>query len=140
MGGVFRIGDQRLGIETDVPVLDDEGQPTYADFGEPIVTRVKVWVDRSHFELQMPSEQQNLTVTTSEIAWAFMEIADGVVAAVDDDDNPAPIQFFGLDGLPTISSSVWLWHDGLRYAMRGDARLHRGPIEHIECICEREQG
>lgn len=136
---VYRIGDQRVGVET-MPITG------YTEFGAPIYgDPVKVWVDNAYFEIQMPSEQQNLTVTTSEIGWAFLPIADGVVPAVDDDDEPAPIQFFnqtpGDDfGKPTISSSGWLWHDGLRYAMRGDAVLHRGPVEHIECLCEREQG
>lgn len=128
---VFQIGDQRVGVEL-------ETITGYTEYNEPITESVTVWVDRSHFELQMPSEQQNLTVTTSELAWAFLPIADGMVPAVDDDGDPAPIQFFDDDGKPTISANVWLWHDGLRYAMRGDARLHRGPIEHVECICERE--
>ncbi len=139
---VYPIGDQRVGIETDVPVLDDDDQPTYTDFGEPIVTRMTVWVDNACFEIQTPTEQQNLTVTTSEIAWAILPVADGVVSAVDDDDEPAPITFF-VDGKVTISANVWLWHNGLRYAMRGDAVLEqdiRGRQDHVFCVCEREQG
>ena len=69
---MFPIGNQRVGIKRDLPVLDDDDQPTYTEFGEPIVTTQTVWVDAACFEIQSPSEQQNLTVTTSEVAWAFL--------------------------------------------------------------------
>ena len=146
--GRFQIGDQRVGIELGT-------EPTYGDFGEPIADPTIVWVDRACFEIQTPSEQQNLTVTTSEIAWAMLPIADGAVPAVTggpvaaDDDQPAPVQFFISnpgqpdDGKPTISSGLWLHHNGLRSAMRGDAVLEqdiRGRQDHIFCVCEREQG
>ena len=64
---MFPIGNQRVGVKRDLPVLDDDGQPTYTEFGEPIVTAQTVWVDGACFEIQSPSEQQNLTVTTSEV-------------------------------------------------------------------------
>lgn len=134
--GVFQIGNQRVGIER-------ETVTGYGDYGEPITEQVIVWVDKACFEIQTPSEQQNLTVTTSEIAWAMLPVADGVVPAVDDSDAPAPVQFFDTDGKPTISSSLWLHHNGLRYAMRGDAVLEqdiRGREDHVFCLCEREQG
>lgn len=141
---VYRIGSQRVGIGLSVPVLDDNGNPTYSDFGEPIVTEVVLWVDNSCFEIQTPTEQQNMTVTTSEIAWAMLPIADGVVPAVDDDDESTPIEFFNeITGLPTINSGAWLVHNGLRYAMRGDSVLEqdlRGRQDHVFCVCEREQG
>lgn len=140
--GVYQIGDQRVGVER-------ETVTGYTDFGEPITTSVTVWVDDACFELQTPTEQQNLTVTTSEIAWAMLPVADGAVPAVDDDDDPAPIEFFISnpggpdDGKPTINANGWLWHNGLRYAMRGDAVLEqdiRGREDHVFCVCEREQG
>lgn len=133
---IFPLGGQRVGIERQTVT-------GYTEYNEPITTPVTVWADRCCFEIQTPSEQQNLTVTTSEIAWAVLPIADGTVPAVDDDGSPAPIQFFDDDGKPTISSSAWLWHNGLRYAMRGDAVLEqdiRGRQGHVFCVCEREQG
>lgn len=135
--GAFPIGDQRVGIELETAVTG------YSDRGQPITTPVIVWVDNALFEIQTPSEQQNLTVTTSEIGWAFLPVADGVVPAVDDDDAPARVQFFDGDGKPTINSSLWLHHNGLRYAMRGDAVLEqdiRGRQDHVYCLCERQQG
>jgi hypothetical protein len=124
---VFRIGNQRVGIETSVPVLDGDGNPVYSEYGEPEFTTATVWVDHACFELQTPSELENLTVTTSEIAWAMLPVAAG------EDD----------DGKPTISSSAHLICNGLRYAMRGDAVLEqdiRGRDNHVFCVCEREQG
>lgn len=132
--GVFPIGDQRVGIER-------ETVTGYSDYGEPITESVTVWVDNACFEIQTPTEQQNMTVTTSEIAWAMLPVADGIVPAVDENDAPAPIQFID-DGKVTISSSAWLWHNGLRYAMRGDSVLERdirGRDDHVFCVCEREQ-
>ena len=140
---IFPIGSQRVGIETDVPVLDEDGQPTYTEYNEPIVTHITAWVDGACFEIQTPSEQQNMTLTTSEIAWAMLPVADGVVPAVDDDDQPVPIQFFGEGGRHTISADVAIWHNGLRYEMRGDAVLEqdiRGRQDHVFCVCEREGG
>lgn len=140
--GVFPLGDQRVGIERQTVT-------GYTEYNEPITTSVTVWVDRCCFEIQTPSEQQNLTVTTSEIAWAVLPIADSVVPAVDDADAPAPLAFFISnpgqpdDGQPTINANAWLWHNGLRYAMRGDAVLQqdiRGRQDHVFCVCEREQG
>lgn len=140
--GVFQIGDQRVGIER-------ETITGYTEYSEPIVDSVTVWVDRALFEIQTPSEQQNLTVTTSEIAWALLPVADSIVPAVDDDDVPAPLPFFisnpgeDDDGQPTINSSAWLWHNGLRYAMRGDSVLEqdiRGREDHVFCVCERQGG
>lgn len=140
--GVYLIGDQRVGVER-------ETVTGYTAFGEPVTTSTTVWVDNACFEIQTPTEQQNVTVTTSEIAWAMMPVADGAVPAVavtEVDGEPvevaAPIQFF-TDGNPTINANAWLWHNGLRYAMRGDAVLEqdiRGRQDHIFCVCEREQG
>ena len=47
------------------------------------------------------------------------------------------------DGKVAINANGWLHHNGLRYAMRGDAVLEqdlRGRDDHVFCICEREQG
>lgn len=135
--GVYPIGNQRVGIELREIVGESEyGEPEY---GEPVMH----WVDNACFEIQTPTEQQNQTVTTSEIAWAMLPVSAGVVPAVDDAGVDAPVQFFDGDGKPTISSSVWLVHNGLRYAMRGDAVLEqdiRGRQDHVFCLCEREQG
>jgi hypothetical protein len=142
--GVYRIGDQRVGVVLDVPELDGDGNPVVDEYGAPQVTTTTVWVDKACFELQTPSEVQNQTVTTSEIGWAMLPIADRIVPAVDDDDQPAPFPFFNTtSGKPTISSSGHLIHNGLRYVMRGDAVLEqdiRGRDDHVFCLCEREQG
>lgn len=141
--GIFAIGEQRVGVERDIAVLDGDGNPTYGELGEPVVTTTTVWVDRSCFEIQTPSEQQNLTITTSEIGWAFLPISDGVIPAVDDDDQPAPIEFFDTDGRVAITSTARLWHNGLRYEMRGDAVLEQdihARDDHVFCICERTGG
>lgn len=144
--GVYPIGDQRVGIElTPIIGYTDYGEPIYAD--QPVMR----WVDNACFEIQTPSEQQNLTVTTSEIAWAMLPIADSTIPAVDDNDDAAPIPFFteGQDdeGNPVtkvaINANAWLHHNGLRYAMRGDAVLEqdiRGREDHVFCVCERQQG
>ncbi|MGQ9348946.1 hypothetical protein [Mycolicibacterium gilvum] len=133
--GVYRIGDQRVGVELPPQVIG------YSEYEEPIYgDPVMRWVDNACFEIQTPSEQQNMTVTTSEIAWAMLPIVGGIVPAVDEDGEPASIEFF-TGGKPTISSSLWLVHNGLRYAMRGDAVLEqdlRGREDHVFCICERQ--
>jgi hypothetical protein len=135
--GIFWIGEQRVGIKTTHAVLDGDGQPTYTEYGEPIVTNSTVWVDHCLFEIQTPSEQQNLTVTTSEIAWALMPVAGGIVPAVDDNGEPASI------AVTDITSSVILTHDDRDYAMRGNAVLEkdiRGRQDHVFCVCEHEEG
>ena len=140
--GVYPIGNQRVGIEREVVT-------GHNDWGEPITDNVTAWVDNACFEIQTPTETQNLTTTTSEIAWAMLPIIDGSVPAVDDDGEPAPIAFFidnpgeDDDGKVAINANGWLHHNGLRYAMRGDAVLEqdlRGRDDHVFCICEREQG
>lgn len=134
--GVFPIGDQRVGLKF-------ETVTGYTDLNEPITTAVIRWVAGACFEIQTPSEQQNLTVTTSEIGWAHLPVADGTVPAVDDDGAPAPVQFFDENGKHTISSSIRLVHNGLIYVMRGDAVLEqdiRGRQDHVFCVCEREEG
>lgn len=148
---VFPIGDQRVGVERQTVT-------GYGDYNIPITEAVIVWVDNACFEIQTPSEQQNMTVTTSEIAWAMLPVADGTVPAVDDNGDDASFPFFvdadspaapffidnpDENGKPTISSGAWLWHNGLRYAMRGDAVLEqdiRGRQDHVFAVCEREQG
>ncbi|HOW92892.1 MAG TPA: hypothetical protein PLF91_00175 [Mycolicibacterium fallax] len=142
---MYRIGGQRLGIERDIPVLDDEEHPVFSEFGQPLTAPVLVWVDGCLFEVpQAPDEQQGTTVTTSEVGWAVIPIGvDAVVAAVDADGDPAPIAFFDGSGNPAISSSARIRHNGLVYAMRGDAVLERdmrGRPDHVFCRCERERG
>lgn len=138
--GIYRIGAQRVGIERDLPVLDDNGDPVLTEFGQPLTMAVVSWVENCLFEVpQAPEEQQADTVTTSETGWALIPVtADGMIPA-----SPAPIRFLGADGTPAVSSSDRLIHDGLRYAMRGDAVLERdlrGRPDHVFCRCERERG
>lgn len=134
--GIYPIGNQRVGVRFDTVT-------GYTDLNEPIVEEVTRWVTNACFEIQTPSEQENMTVTTSEIGWAMLPVAGGIVPAVDDAGDPASVQFFDGDGKPTISSSVRLVHNGLVYVMRGDAVLEqdiRGRQDHVFCLCEREQG
>lgn len=138
-------GRQRVGVQREIPVLDGDGNPVLSEFGEPSTTTLTVWVDGALFEVPSPpDEQQDMTVTTSETAWAMLPVSgDGVVPAVDDSGNPDPLPFPAPDGSPSISSSAWLVHDGLRYAMRGDAVLERdlrGRPVYVFCRCERERG
>ncbi|SBS73777.1 conserved hypothetical protein [uncultured Mycobacterium sp.] len=135
--GIFRIGDQRVGIVTTVPVLDGGGNPTYGDYGEPLTTEVSVFVDNALFEIQTPSELQNLTITTSEIGWAFLPVAGGIIPAVDEDGDPASIAVIA------ITSGATLTHDARRYVMRGNPVLEkdiRGREDHVFCVCEYEEG
>ena len=138
----FPLGDQRVGIEREVVT-------GYSPFGEPIKEPVTVWVDNACFEIFDPTEQEGLTVTANEVGRAFLPVADSAVPAVDDDGEDAPIPFFisnpgeDDDGKPTINANAWLHHNGMRYAMRGDAVLEqdiRGRQDHVFCIVERQQG
>jgi hypothetical protein len=138
-------GRQRVGIQREVPVSDDDGTPVLSEFGEPQTTTVTVWVEGCLFEVPTaPDEQQGVTVTTSETGWALLPASgDGVIPAADSYGNPIPLPFLDSAGAPSISSSAWLIHDGLRYAMRGDAVLERdlrGRPNHVFCRCERERG
>lgn len=138
-------GRQRVGIRRDVPVLDGDGHPILSEFGEPQTTTATSWVDGCLFEVPRPPEEiQDMTVTTSEVAWALIPVTtDAVILAVDDAGNPDPIPFLDDVGSPSVSSSAWLINDGLRYAMRGDAVLERdmrGRPDHVFCRCERERG
>lgn len=149
--GLFPIGDQRVGIVTAVPVLDDDDNPVVTEFMEPVTTEVVAWIDNSLFEIQTPTEQQGLTVTTSEVAWAFLPIANGVLPAVDDDGEPVPITIrdedgnliVDDDGNVVLNSGKSLRHNGLTYVARGDAVLEqdiRGREHHVFWACERERG
>lgn len=141
---IFPLGDQRVGIERDLPVLDDDDKPTYTPANEPIVAPSVIWVDNALFETEITSEQQGLTVTTSTIARAFLPVsADRVIPAVDDDGADASLAFFGDDGKPNINSSARLVSNGLRYVMRDDAVLEetiRGRADYVLCVGERQQG
>lgn len=143
--GVYPLGAQRVGVELDVPVLDGGGNPVLSEFGQPQTTTTTVWVDGCLFEApQAPDEQQGDTVTTSEVAWALLPVgSDGTIPAVTAAGSPAPIPFLDAAGAPSISSSARLRHDGLLYAMRGDAVLERdlrGRPDHVFCRCERQRG
>ena len=138
-------GRQRVGVQREVAVLDGDGNPVLSEFGEPQTTAVTLWVDGCLFEVpHPPEEQQDMTVTTSEIGWALLPVTgDGVIPAADDTGMPVALPFLDITGAVAIPSSAWLIHDGLRYAMRGDAVLERdlrGRPDHVFCRCERERG
>ena len=136
-------GRQRVAIQRDVAVLDGSGKPVLSEFGEPQTTTVTSWVDGCLFEVpRWPEEQQGMAVTTSEIAWALIPVnSDGIIPAVND-AGPNPMPFLDSTGSPSVNSSAWLIHDGLRYAMRGDSVLERdlrGRPDHVFCSCERQR-
>lgn len=140
--GVFRIGTQRIGIVSDVPVLDGFGQPMHDEFLAPIFEPDPLveWVDGCALEVQTMTEQQGAATTTSEMAVVVMPVAGLLVPLVDEDGEPA-----GSKAVAAISSSVRLREHatGLEYVMRGDAVLQtniRGRSDHVECLCERERG
>ncbi|RFZ11186.1 hypothetical protein DSM43518_02026 [Mycobacterium marinum] len=139
--GIFALGNERVGIVTDV---QDQvgGQPVVSALGQPQTTEVVVWVDGCSFEALVSAstkvgafEQQGMTVTTSEPAWAFFPVVDGVISGVDDDDQPTTVAWSAL------KSDHRLRHNGLTYVLRGDAVLEtdiRGAENHVFCACERE--
>lgn len=125
---MFTIGNQRVGIVTQVPVLDVHGDPVVTEFGEPVYGPEPdiVWVEGCQFEVQVPrpalAEQQNMTVTTNEIAWCHLPVTDDTRA---------------------ITSSKKLRHADLTYDMRGDAAVEidiRGREDHVFALCERQMG
>lgn len=134
---VFPIGDQRVGIVTEQNVLDGDGNKTYSEFGEPITETNVELVDGCCIEVQTMSEQQGMTVTTSEVAVVIMPEIDGQIPLVDEAGDPA-----GRKPVSELTSSQVLRDIelGRDYVMRNDAVLQRGPVSHIECLCEHQNG
>lgn len=121
---MFQIGNQRVGIVTEVPVLD-AGDPVVSEFMEPETTDAVIWKDGCLFEIQTPSEQQNMTVTTSAPAWAFFPV---------DDDTRA---------LKSDQLLRYPYPDGDDYVMRGDGVVEtdiRGHDDHVFAVCELQKG
>lgn len=139
---VYPIGDQRVGIERDIPVLDDDDQPTFDELGAPLVTTATVWVDRALFEAQTPTEQAGFMVVTGTMAGAVLPVTgDQIIPAVDDTGADASLPFFATDGSPTINASARLVHNGIHYEMLGDAVLEQdihGRPDHVFCSCQRK--
>lgn len=138
---VFPLGDQRVGIERNVPTLTEDGDPLFDDLGGPIHTVQTLWVDRASFQARTPTESTAFAQEASNMATAILPVsADRVIPAVDADGNPAPVAFFNAAGRPSIDATARLIHNGLRYEMRGDAVLEqdiRGRADHVFCSCER---
>lgn len=134
---VFPIGNDRIGIVTDVQDLDS-GDPVVSEYGQPQTHEVVVWVEGCLFEVETPgSEQQSSVVTTAEPAFAFLPVVVGQIPAVDDNNDPAPMLWSEL------TANRKLRYDGFTYVMRGDAVLERdihGRHDHVFCACEREKG
>lgn len=137
---VYPIGDQRVGIERNVPTLDGDGNPLFDDLGEPIHTVQVLWVDRALFQGATPTETTGFVQESSGMALAILPVsADRVIPAVDGSGNAVPLPFFTTTGHPAIDSTARLVHNGLRYEMRGDAILEqdiRGRADHVFCSCE----
>lgn len=140
--GAYPIGDQRVGIERDVPVLDGDGQPTFDELGGPLVATSVAWVDRALFEVQTPTEQSGFVVMTSAMAAAVLPVTrDRIIPAVDSDGADASVAFFDNAGNPAVNANARLIHNGMRYEMRGDAVLEQdihGRPDHVFCSCERK--
>lgn len=129
----FAIGGQRVGIVTDVQVLDGQGQPVVSEFMEPQTTPATVWWDGCVLEVQTMDEQQGLTVSTTEVAVVVGPVVGDQIPAVDDDGAPAPM------AVADLKSDRRLTCGGRMYVMRSDAVLQtdiRGRADHVECRCE----
>jgi hypothetical protein len=142
---VYPIGDQRVGIERDTPVLDEGKQPVYGEIGGPLVAPTTVWVDDALFEAVTIAERHAVTTTvTDEVARAVLPVSyDGVIPAVDDDGEDASFSFLNEDGTIAILSGDRLIHNGLRYELQGDAVLEmdiRGRGDHVRAVCSRPGG
>jgi hypothetical protein len=118
---VFPIGNQRVGIVTEVPsgAVDELMAPVGP-------TENVVWIDGCEFEVQVRGvalvEQQSDTTTTNEIAWCHLPVTDDTRA---------------------IRSDAKLRHANLTYEMRGDAVVEidiRGREHHVFALCERQTG
>lgn len=125
---MFPIGNQRVGIVTDVPVLDGDGNPVVDEQMAPVYEDEPaiVWVDGCQFEVQVLGvaqiEQQSDTTTTNEIAWCHLPVTDATRA---------------------ITSAMKLRHADLTYEMRGDGVIEvdlRGHEHHVFALCERQTG
>lgn len=132
------LGGQRLGIVWDVPVLDEHGDPILDEYRKPKVTERVVWASDCLFEVQSTAEDnQAITTTTSEQAWAFMPVIDGHIPAVDDGGAAAPV------AVADIRSAHCIRHLGRDHDMVGDAVLEfdlDGREDHVFCICQRRVG
>lgn len=139
---MFRIGKQRVGIVTAVPVLDGAGNAVVDEAMEPETTDSVVWVDGCLFEIQTTPtgvgqfEQQDVTTTTSETAFCFMPSVDGTVATVDDDDVQGVVAFTAI----TSALRLREFATGRDYEMRGDAVFEVGKLPHVFARCERQTG
>lgn len=132
------LGGQRLGIVWDAPVLDGQGQPVLDEYRKPVTTERVVWVDNCLFEVQSTTEDnQAITTTTSEQAWAFLPVIDGNIPAVDAGGAAVPI------AVADVGSAHRIRHLGRDHGLVGDAVLEfdlDGREDHVFCICARRVG
>jgi hypothetical protein len=132
------LGGQRIGIVWDVPVLDGQGNPVLDEYRKPQVTERVVWADNCLFEVQSTAEDnQAITTTTSEQAWAFLPVIDGHIPAVGGGGAAAPV------AVADIGSAHHIRHLGRDHDMVGDAVLEfdlDGREGHVFCICQRRIG
>jgi hypothetical protein len=133
------IGSQRVGIVRQVPVLDGGGQPVLTSMRRPRTAESVVWVDGASLELQnatspTATEQQTSTeTTTSDKAWAFLPVANGVVPLIDGTTLAAD----------AITSAAAIRYRGRDYQLRGDAQLMEdidGNEDHVFILAERQTG
>lgn len=132
------LGGQRLGIVWDLPLLDGQGNPILDEYRKPVTTERVVWADNCLFEVQSTAEDnQAITTTTSQQAWAFLPVIDGHIPAVDAGGAAAPV------AVADIGSSVRIRHLDRDHGMVGDAVLEfdlDGREDHVFCLCERRVG
>jgi hypothetical protein len=128
---IFPIGDQRIGIVTNVPT------GAVSEFLEPETAEAVLWWDGCVLEMQTVTEQQGATVTTSEIAVVVGPVVGDQIPTVDDAGDPAPMP------VSELTTNQELREGGRTYVMRGDAVLQkdiRGRADHVECRAERQEG
>jgi hypothetical protein len=130
---IFPIGNQTVGIVTQVPVLDSEGNPVVSELFEKQMTDAVIPKTGCLFEIQSPAttfvkQAENVTDTTrstKKVAWAFMP-PDGDTMAI-----------------TTLQKLRYPYPDGQDWDMRGDATVEynlQGTADHVFCLCEYQEG
>src|SRR5574338_348408 len=139
---MWQLGGQRVGIVSQTPVLDGDGNPQLSALREPLTEDAVVWVDNSSFEqlyITTPrtfEHQTGPTETTSSPAWVFFPVRpDGTVIGVDDSGTKRVIT--------GIAAKQVILYDGVDYQVRADGFVEydlQGRPSYMFCMCEYQAG
>jgi hypothetical protein len=132
---IFPIGQQTVGIATQVPVLDGDGNPVLTELMEEQMQSEPSVIPKTGcvFEVQSPAttfvkQAENVTDTTrttKKVAWVFLPPDDDTTALV----TGQQIQY------PCPGGQLW--------DMRGDATVEvnlAGTPDHVFCLVEFQEG